>query len=386
MNNDNSSKGLIRKHHEKKDNQNTLVKNYNKSMERNPKAEIDLKLSDYFKLIEKKKVVKVGKNRTKGEKYSNLQEFNNQSNNKSYKSISNKSKTSINKKENKKKFKFGERELIKKVIKNEDLDMNASKDFEIKQVNNINTEDLFNKRLNKNKYTKSKLSSTNNTTIKKKLKNLNRNISCKNFNNYKLKQNFGFDNSNKEIDTNENKEEQKESNHDIAKYLVSSKYFEKVKFNKYKYYNINNNYYADSRRQRIENNLNKILYEKYKVLKPLRMTQRIFYNEENRNKYQNDINVVNNIFYSDNNRNSAKFKNINDFIFNNDLNYNYTDRTNIINKNLKKYYKKIKNISDTRRDLMIEDFFDDIRKEYNLLDFNFIFSYREPNNNCNRKI
>lgn len=386
MNNDNSSKGLIRKHHEKKDNQNTLVKNYNKSMERNPKAEIDLKLSDYFKLIEKKKVVKVGKNRTKGEKYSNLQEFNNQSNNKSYKSISNKSKTSINKKENKKKFKFGERELIKKVIKNEDLDMNASKDFEIKQVNNINTEDLFNKRLNKNKNTKSKLSSTNNTTIKKKLKNLNRNISCKNFNNYKLKQNFGFDNSNKEIDTNENKEEQEESNHDIAKYLVSSKYFEKVKFNKYKYYNINNNYYADSRRQRIENNLNKILYEKYKVLKPLRMTQRIFYNEENRNKYQNDINVVNNIFYSDNNRNSAKFKNINDFLFNNDLNYNYTDRTNIINKNLKKYYKKIKNISDTRRDLMIEDFFDDIRKEYNLLDFNFIFSYREPNNNCNRKI
>ena len=401
MNND-SPKQIIQQKKEKSDNnQSSQIIKYNLIIERKSKPEFDLNLSDYFKLLKHKRGSDVIKR--KGQKMTNKKgEIN-----KSHKSISrksnksnkskksskiskNKSKSQSNKSIEKNKNKSSDSRLEKienleniskiELDKNEnDIEENKLKDLELKTLNENMSQKIFNKRLIKQKSEKLKIPSTNNTTIKKTtIKKLMRNISCKNFNNSKLKKNYDLNNS--KIKNTENDE----VTHDIGKYLVSTKYFEKVKFNKYKYYNDRNNFYIESRRQRIDDYFNKIIYEKYKILKPLRMTQRIFYKEENNKIYteQNDINIANNLFYSDDNRKNNTFKNINKYLFNESSNFNRYDKKNTINKNLKMYYQKIKQLSDTRNDLLTKEFF--MRKDYGLLDFNFSFlnkRYKSKKNN-----
>ena len=362
MNNDNSSKLLIHKKEEKEVIYDQSVKQ--SSIERNSKPKFDLNLSDYFKLIKHKKVPNaVAKKHNniipnkKGDKNKNQNESNKTSKNSS-KSHRKKSKEKITKKSSKN---ISEKKENKK-------DENNLKDSKIKHLNRNDSEKIFNKRLNKQKCAKVKLPSTNNTTIKKTtIKKLIRNASCKNFNNSKIKKVYDFDNINIKNEENE------DFDHDIGKYLTSSKYFEKVRFNKYKYYNDKNIYYIETRRQRIEDYLNKIIYEKYKILKPLRTTERIFFKEDNFNinNEQNEINVANNLFYSDYNRKNNYFKSINKFIFEESLNYNKYDKNISNNKNMKLYYKNVKQISSSRKNLLTNDFFG--RKEYSLLDFDFSF-------------
>ena len=344
MNNDNSTKLLHSNKNEIQNNiQDSAIKKYNKNIQRNVKPKYELNLSDYFKLLKHKEKPTMKKKLNK--KQTKKIDIN-----KSHKSISNKSNMS-----NK---------------SNEISTKNNSPDLDLKFMNN-ESEKIFNKRIIKHKMIKNKLPSTNNTTIKKTaIKKLIKNMSCKNFNNTKLK---------KIYDLEEIGKEKEEDLHNIGKFLVSSKYFEKVKFNRYKYYNINNNYYIDGRRQRIEDYLNKMIFEKYKVIKPLRMTERIFYKEEDEktNKEQNDINISNNLFYSDYNRQNKYFKDINNFLFNESSNYNGYNNTKLPkNKNLTQYYKNIKKISNSRKNLMIDDYFDPNRKEYSLLDFNFSLFHR----------
>ena len=401
MNND-SPKQIIQQKKEKSDNnQSSQIIKYNLIIERKSKPEFDLNLSDYFKLLKHKRDSDVIKR--KGQKMSNKKgEINkshksmspksNKSNKskKSSKISKNKSKSLNNKSKEKNKNKssgshsekIDNLENISKIEldKNEnDIEENKPKDLELKPLNENMSQKIFNKRLIKQKSEKLKIPSTNNTTIKKTtIKKLMRNISCKNFNNSKLKKNYDLNNS--KIKNTENDE----VTHDIGKYLVSTKYFEKVKFNKYKYYNDRNDFYIESRRQRIDDYFNKIIYEKYKILKPLRMTQRIFYKEENNKIYteQNDINIANNLFYSDDNRKNNTFKNINKYLFNESSNFNRYDKKNTINKNLKMYYQKIKQLSDTRKDLLTKEFF--MKKDYGLLDFNFSFlnkRYKSKKNN-----
>ena len=419
MNNDNSPNLLPRQMQGKEGFVNTsAIKNYNLNVERNEKPKFDLNLSDYFKLIEHKNP----NTRAINKRNQNHAIHQKSDNNRSYKSLSNKSnksnkshksyKSNKSIKKSKNSSKTKSKNSIDKVskkspknnsrkidnmckisIEDNNLDKknkeqkqdnknggqqqdnkneeqkqnneekNDSKDLNLKKINGNDSQKIFNKRLNKQKSSKLKLPSTNNTTIKKtKIKTLLRNISCKKFNNSKIKKNYNLN----EIKNTETEE----LTHDIGKYLVSANYYEKVKNNKYKYYNEKNNYYIETRRQRIEDQLNKIIYEKYRILKPLRMSERVFYIEEN-NKINNELNIANNLFYSDYNRKDEFFNNINKFLFNDSSNYNKHDKEITNNKNLNEYYKKVKKISETRRNLLTNDFF--TRKDYSLLDFNFSF-------------
>ena len=314
MNNDNSLKLLLFQENKNGSNKN----NKNLIKERNPKAKMDLNLSNYFKLIKHKEKPYIKDDKSKN--YNNCK--------------------LIQKKCCKNKNTFGQ----KQKINNKNNEINNISNLDLNHLNKSESEKVFNKRINKDKKSKTKLPSTNNTTTT--IKKLIRNSSCKNFNKYNLKKNYNFENISKE-----------EQSHDIGKYLINSqKFFEKVKNNKCQYYNEKNNYYIDTRRQRIEDNLNKQILEEYKILKPLRMTERKFYkgNKEKINNQQNEINISNN--------------------------YNKCDKNLLNNKNLKMYYDKIKQISNSRKNLFIEEFFNDNRKkECDLLDFDFSFLYKKYN-------
>lgn len=347
MNNDNSSKLLLSQEHK---NESDINKNNLNKEKNNGEAKIDFNFSDYFKLI-----------KHKNNSYINIKKEN-KNKNYNYKLIPQKCCKYKNSCEKKQK------------INNKIDEINNITDLDLNHLNISESEKIFNKKINKEKKQKIKLPSTNNTstTLKKtSIKKLIRNSSCKNFNNYILKKNYDI----------ENNLEEKEESHDIGKYLVSSqKFFEKVKNNKCEYYNEKNNYYIDSRRQRIENNLNKKLLEEYNILKPLRMTERIFYKENNEkiNNQRNEINISNNLFYSDYNKKNNVFKAINHFLFNESDNYNKCDKNLLSNKKIKMYYDKVKQISNSRKNLFTEDFFNDNKKkECDLFDFDFSFLYRK---------
>ena len=396
MNNNNSPKLLLQQNPINEGTNNFGIKNYNVNVERNSKPKFDLNLSDYFKLIEhkkdplikKRKIRNIALNRksesNKSHKSISHKSYKSNKSNNSYKSNkSNKSSKKSLKSNNSRKSldkKINKKESNNNVEKKENKD--NSRDLVMNDLKKDKPEKIFNKRLNKQKVIKSKLPSTNNTTVKKaEIKKLIRNMSCKNFNNTKLKKNYDLE------ELKLRKDEDEDMTHNIGKYNISTKYFEKVKFNKFKYYNDRNNYYIDTRRQRIEDYLNKELYEKYKVLKPLRITERIFYMEEDEkmNSEKNDINISNNLFYSDYNRKNNVFKIINNYLFNESSNFNKCNKNIMKNKNLKMYYQKVKQISNSRRDLLTKEFFDGIkRRNYNLLDFNFSFLYKKNKGKNNK--
>ena len=382
MNNNNSPKLLLLPKQIIEGANNSSIQNYNENIERNNKPKFDLNLSDYFKLIEHKKDPYLVK--TKKRKFSINRKSESNISQKSYKSNkSNKSSGSNKKSNNNKKplhKNMNKKEANNNLNKKENKD--NSRDLVMNNLNKNESEKIFNKRLNKQNMTKNKLPPTNNTTVKKtEIKKLIRNMSCKNFNNTKLKKNYNLE------ELNIKNEEDEEINHDIGKYNISTKYFEKVKFNKYKYYNDRNNYYIASRRQRIEDYLDRELYEKYKILKPLRMTERIFYKEEGEKTTNGEdiINISNNLFYSDYNRKNNVFKIINNYLFVESSNYNKCDKNIMKNKNLKMYYQKVKQISNSRKNLLTNEFFDDgKKKKYNLLDFNFSFFYKKLKGKINK--
>ena len=117
------------------------------------------------------------------------------------------------------------------------------------------------------------------------------------------------------------------------------------------------------------------------------MTDRIFYKEEGEKTIneQDGINISNNLFYSDYNRKSNVFKIINNYLFIESSNYNKCDKNIMKNKNLKMYYQKVKQISNSRKNLLTNEFFDDgKKKKYNLLDFNFSFFYKKLKGKINK--
>ena len=285
---------------EKKGNYNSSVKKFEENKKRNEKMKFKFNLSDYFKLIKHKNYSNFTNKKTNistinkaGKSIKNNKSINQKS--KENLKIVNKDKKSkekiLQKNNNQNSDKKEQKQNINKNNINIKKDKPNSKKFKSKQLNKVLSEKMFNKRLNKQKSAKLKLPSTNNTTIKKPtFKKLIRNASCKNFNNSKLKNNYDL-----EIKNNENEEYA----HDRRKYLEVSKYEDKKRnYNNFKYYNDSNNYYIYTRRQRIEDYFNQQFYEKYKILKPLRMTSRIFFNEENikvNNNEQSDTNIVNNL-------------------------------------------------------------------------------------------
>ena len=224
------------------------------------------------------------------------------------------------------------------------------------------------------------------------IKSLKRNNSCQ-FNNVGSIKDFNLNNTDNKTRNNLvksgsfNKIKKKKKNNTLN--LISQKYFEKMKFNKYKYYNLKNNNYINERRKRVEEKLNDILYEKYKIIRPLKMTERIFFidNEPKTDKNINKLKIDNNMCKILNNNNIINNLNFNMFFYLD----NYKD--NYINNNDKQkekncsnsaqiiYYKNhINDIIKMRRDLCIEDFFRKFRRDYNLLDFNFTFLFQHPKN------
>ena len=344
MNNNNDSSKLILSKENENKSKNSSNKNININQEQNPKTKLDFNFTDCFKLIKHKE-----------NPYMNYikEDINN-----NYRLISQKcckNKNSFDKKQTKSKEK------------------NNISNLYLNYLNKSESEKIFNKRINKEKKPRTKQPSTNNTTatIKKpSIKKLIRNLSCKKFTKCKFRINYEIENASK-----------KEPTHDIGKYLTSSKkYFEKVKFNKYQYYNEKNNYYIDSRRQRIENNLNKQLLEEYNKLKPLRLTERIFYKEdnENTNKEKDRINISNNLFYSDYDNKNNAFRAINKYLFNESDNFNKCDKNPMNNRNMRMYNEKINQISNSRKNFLTGDFFNDNKKnECDLLDFDFSFLYKK---------
>ena len=229
----------------------------------------------------------------------------------------------------------------------------------------INKTELFNSIINNNKKKEE---------IKRNNNYLRKTNSCQNFNNDKLQKKLGF----KETKTVKKSKKKKKNNTTLN--LISKKYFERIKFNKYKYYNKNNNDYANERRKRVEDKLNDIIYEKYKVSRPLRITERKFLleeeskNDKNNNKinYDNNfknLNINNNIIHDLN-----YFINLNDNI--DDHNENNNNNNNNKNSSQIKYYNnRINNIIKMRKKLSLENFFGEFRRDYNLLDFNFTFLF-----------
>ena len=162
----------------------------------------------------------------------------------------------------------------------------------------------------------------------------------------------------------------------------------KSKINISYYYNEKNNDYIKERRHRVEDKFNQILFEKYKITRPLRMTQRKFYVEKNNKSTKKNKNKNNPKNKNKNNYNNKMNPNLNAMersnYFNN-LNYMMNNFRNIEsnknNKNNKKqnynqdiyYREQINNIIKMRKFLSIEEFFNEIDRNYNLLDFNFAF-------------
>ena len=362
---------------EKKGNYNSSIKKFEENKKRNEKMKFKFNLSDYFKLIKHKNYSNFTNKKT------NISTINKAGKSiKNNKSINQKSKENlkiVNKdKKSKEKIlqknniqnsdKKEQKENINKNNINIKMDKPNSKKFKSKQLNKVLSEKMFNKRLNKQKSAKLKLPSTNNTTIKKpEFKKLIRTASCKNFNNSQLINHYNF-----EIKKNE----KEENDHDIGNYLELSKYEEKKRNrNKFQYYNESNNYYIYTRRQQVEDYLNKMYYDEYKILQPLRMTSRIFFNEEDietNNNEQSDNNIANNLFFSKCNKKNNYIKTVDKFFFNDSMKYNNNcDKKPLYGKNLINYYKKVKQISASRKDLFTKEFFE--KKEYSLLDFDFSF-------------
>ena len=257
-----------------------------------------------------------------------------------------------------------------------------------RSVKIINKNELFNKIINKN-YDNNEnnaninnLEKNNNIIEDTKLKSFRRNNSCQTFNNVKLKEDFEMN------DIQNNNEEEKEikkeknKNNNMTLNLISQKYYEKMKFVKYKYYNVKNTEYANERRQRVEDKINEIMYEKYKIIRPLRMTERVFYIKDESKKDKN-ITINNKTNFDNHMCKMLNSKALNNYNYNRYYYMdNFKDNTNIGNKNNDNcnqliYYKnQIDYITKMRKYLSIEDFFYNFRRDYNLLDFNFTFLYQ----------
>ena len=190
--------------------------------------------------------------------------------------------------------------------------------------------------------------------------------------------------------------------------LKIKEYFKNLKSEKNQYYNEKNNIYICERRHRIEDKLNEILFEKYKMNRPLRMTKRNFFIEDNsKTNKNNSFDKKNYNKYNFNNKMNVNLNDIlkNNYInsWNNFMNYSkdYYEKNNKLNKSLKinkkkktnesrkiddnddknkqnysqviNYNNTINNIIKMRKFLSIEEFFNEIQRDYNLLDFNFSF-------------
>ena len=237
----------------------------------------------------------------------------------------------------------------------------------------INESDIFNKYINVKEDNKSINNNTCNFVKRKKdeneknTKQLKRINSCRNFNIDKL--------SDKLVKKIHN---MKKNNTNPS--LISQKYYERIKNNRYKYYNGKNIDYINERRQRVEDKNNENIFENYKIIRPLRMTERVFYIKDEA-KNNNSINKS----ITDNK--ITKFWNNNAF---NDftINKNKDTNENKDNKNgqnieecdqTNNYKNQINNIVKMRKYLDIEDFFDDSKKDFDLLDFNFTVFLKNSN-------
>ena len=229
----------------------------------------------------------------------------------------------------------------------------------------INKIELFNNIININ---------SQKEEINRKCNNFKRINSCQNFNNDKLKKDFEL-NKTKTIKKSEKK---KKSNMTLN--LISKKYFEKIRFNRYKYYNKKNNEYAKERRKRVEDKLNEIIYEKYRISRPLRISERIFYvDEEFKNEKNNNKNYYDNNNFQNLNINNNIINNLNFYL--NDNIDNHNEQNNKKSNQIIYYNNQIDNIVKMRKKLSIDEFFGVFKRDYNLLDFNFTFLFHNKNIN-----
>ena len=260
-----------------------------------------------------------------------------------------------------------------------------------KSTNFVNKIDIFNKIINSN-------------TIKKNPVKFQRSQSCQilksNTENDIIKYNKKNKNKKEGEKDNELIEENKLHNQTLD--LKSKEYSQNIKSDKNQYYNNKNNIYIIERRQRIEEKLNEILFEKYKVVRPLRMTKRKFfienkskknknklfdqkiYNKRNfnnrmninlnnilRNNYNNSWNNIMNSSKENNEKNNKDYKNKNIIKIRNNDDKDF--KNNPYYSQSINYNNTINNIIKMRKFLTIEEYFNEIRREYNLLDFNFSF-------------
>ena len=389
-----------------------IIKTPNSQKKFNNNKKLDINLSSYYKLTKKnnkfKKNISIFK--TKNHNSTEIKDNHNKDsilykkflefkfNNKSQK------KANISNQKSKKKYKYNNSNKSfssfssnLKETNNKKSKTKNNKNKENKEnKENINLKNSKNKINYKNKKDKKILNKTelfnniiNNNNEKEEKNNekryntLKNNKSCQNFNNNNLIKDFEIkDNIKNNIEENQDdKEIKKKTNMTLN--LISKTYFEKMKFNKYKYYNEKNKDYIKERRQRIEDKMNEILYEKYKIIRPLRMTERKFQIEdESKNDKNNNNNNKNN--FDNNMCKILKGNNLNNLNYNIYYFMNNFKDNNIENKNEENsknynqiiyYNNKINDISKMRKYLSIEDFFGDFRRDYNLLDFNFTFLF-----------
>jgi hypothetical protein len=213
----------------------------------------------------------------------------------------------------------------------------------------------------------------------KSLKHIN---SCTIFNNDKLKNDLDMNQNNNNNNTElekviiKNKTlKRNKSNKNMS--LNSKKYMEKLKlkFDKCKYYNAKNSEYINERRQRIEEKLNEIINEKYKITRPLRMTERVFYvkDESKNDNINNKITFDNHMCKILNNKSIINNYDFNMYFYLNNFKEN-ADKQNGEKCNQMNYYNnQINNIIKMRKYMSTESFFNDFKRDYNLLDFNFAF-------------
>ena len=263
----------------------------------------------------------------------------------------------------------------------------------------INKNELFNKIINanydkneNNENNKINLSAENNnlsdginnSIVKTKNDLVNSNInsfkrikSCRIFDNKKLKNDLGIKDKIKKNKKNNNNSDKKKVSIKKKKIKIKNS---NMKFNRNKYYNQKNTEYINERRQRIEDKLLEIINEKYKIYRPLRMTKRVFYAKDESKKNNNNNNKI----AFDNHM--CKLLNNKSIINNYDFNMyfylnNFKDNTNNQKageqcNQLNYYNNQINNINKMRKFMSTESFFNDFRRDYNLLDFNFAFLYQ----------
>ena len=404
MNKENSL--MLKEKKEMKTNNKKLIKNNtdnNLNIKENKK--LDLNLSYYYRLAQKKNKYKkdfcsiknnfnnssIGKEKNRDSilykkflEFKNSNKFQNKSNSKSYKTDDDFFSSKLTLSYSETNLRISKNKRIKNKKKNCNNQSKKNKNLEILNKNYIKKKSAH--LINKNEFFNNIINNINekNEENKKCNKNFRRNKSCINFNNKKLEADF-------EISEKENKTKNKKENEILKKSvkkkynmtlnLISKNYFEKMKFNKYKYYNEKNMDYAKERRQRVEDKLNEILYEKYKISRPLRMAKRKFHiddeakkDKNNKKNYDNNmckvLNIKNNII-----NNFNFYFGINTFKENNKDNQNEDNNEN--SSQVMHYNSQINNIIKMRKDLSIEDFFGDFRRDYNLLDFNFTFLFNQ---------